>query len=38
MITIFLALAIKSLISFFDWGYSHWQKLFNKEHSKLNER
>lgn len=38
MVTIFLALAVKSLISFFDWGYNRWQKLFNKEHSKLSER
>lgn len=36
--TIFLALAIKSLISFFDWGYNRWQKVFNKEHSKLSKQ
>lgn len=36
--TIFLALAIKSLISFFDWGYDRWKKIFNKEHSKLSQK
>ena len=36
--TIFLALAIKSLISFFDWGYEHVRGLFDKEHTKLTEK
>lgn len=36
--TIFLALAIKSLISFFDWGYEHVRSLFDKEHTKLTEK
>lgn len=38
MVTIFLALAVKSLISFFDWSYNRWQKIFNKEHSKLSKK
>lgn len=33
--TIFLALATKSLISFFDWVYARIKKVFDKEHSKL---
>lgn len=36
--TIFLALAIKSLISFFDWGYEYVRGLFDKEHTKLTEK
>lgn len=36
--TIFLALAIKSLISFFDWGYEYIHKIFYKQHSKMNEK
>lgn len=36
--TILLALAIKSLISFFDWGYSYVYRIFNKQHSKINEK
>ena len=36
--TIFLALAIKSLVSFFDWGVGFILKLFNKEHNKLTEK
>ena len=36
--TIFLALAIKSLISFFDWVHERVRKVFNKEHSQLNEK
>lgn len=33
---IFLALAVKSLIEFYDWGIERLRKVFNKEHSKLN--
>lgn len=36
--TIFLALAIKSLISFFDWIHERVRKVFNKEHLQLNEK
>lgn len=36
--TILLALAIKSLITFFDWGYERFERAFNKEHSSLNEK
>lgn len=38
MFTILLALAIKSLISFFDWMQQHIKKIFNKEHFKINEK
>ena len=38
MFTIFLALAVKSLISFFDWAYSSIKKVFNKEYSQINEK
>ena len=38
MFTIFLALAVKSLISFFDWAYDRLKKAFNKEHCKLSEK
>ena len=38
MFTIFLALAVKSLISFFDWAYERFQRIFNKEYSKLNKQ
>jgi len=31
-------LAIKSLVSFFDWGMGFISKLFNKEHNKLTEK
>lgn len=36
--TIFLALAIKSLISFFDWAYDRWKRIFDKEYSKLSQK
>lgn len=36
--TILLALAIKSLITFFDWAHERFEKVFNKEHSSLNEK
>lgn len=36
--TIFLALAIKSLIIFFDWAYDYIKKIFNKEYSKISEK
>lgn len=38
MFTIFLALAMKSLISFFDWCYERFNQAFNKEYSKKNEK
>ena len=38
MFTILLALAVKSLISFFDWAYERFQRIFNKEYSKLNKQ
>lgn len=36
--TIFLALAIKSLLTFFDWLYDSYQRIFNKEYRKLTEK
>ncbi len=36
--TIFLVLAIKGLVSFFDWVQERIKRVFNKEHSKLNEK
>ena len=38
MFIVILALAIKSLISFFDWAYDRLKKVFNKEHYKLSEK
>lgn len=38
MFTIFLALAIKSLISFFDWAYIYIKKILNIHHSKINQK
>ena len=38
MFTIFLALAIKSLISFFDWAYVYIKKFFNIHYSKINQK
>lgn len=35
---IFLALAVKSLISFFDWAQNRINKTFNKKHSKITEK
>lgn len=35
---VFLALAIKSLLSFFDWGYTYIRKIFDKEYTKLNSK
>lgn len=35
---VLFALATKSFISFFDWGYEYIKKIFNKEHSKLNQQ
>lgn len=35
MFTVFLALAIKSLISFFDWAHERIKRVFNKQYSKL---
>lgn len=36
--TIFLALAVKSLISFFDWFQEYLRKIFNKEYNKMSEK
>lgn len=36
--TILLALSIKSLISFFDWGYDYIKKIFNIKYSKMNQK
>lgn len=36
--TALLALAAKSLISFYDWVYERIKKLFKKEHCELNEK
>ncbi len=36
--TVFLVLAIKGLVSFFDWLQERIKRVFNKEHSKLNEK
>lgn len=33
-----LALAIKSLFSFFDWAGDRWRKLFNKQHNQLSRK
>ena len=38
MFIVILALAVKSLISFFDWAYDRLKKVFNKEHCKLSEK
>lgn len=38
MFIVFLALAVKSLISFFDWSHDRVKKAFNKEHEKIDER
>lgn len=35
---IFLALAVKSLVSFFDWAQDRINKTFNKKHSKIIEK
>ena len=36
--TIFLALALKSFITFLDWVYERIKKVFNYEHTKLNNK
>lgn len=38
MFTIFLALSIKSLISFFDWAYIYIKKAFNIKYSKITQK
>lgn len=38
MFTVILALAMKSLISFFDWINDRLKKVFNKEHHELSEK
>lgn len=35
---VIFALAIKSLITFFDWAIERFQRVFNKEYSKLNKK
>lgn len=35
---VILALAIKSLISFFDWAVEKFKKVFNKQYKKLNDK
>ena len=35
---VILALAAKSVISFFDWAKERIQKVFNKQHSKLSKK
>lgn len=35
---ILLALAIKSLLTFFDWAYDSYLKIFNKEYRKLSDK
>ena len=35
---VILALAIKSLISFFDWVVEKFRKVFNKQYKKLNDK
>lgn len=36
--TIFLVLALKSFITFLDWVYERIKKVFNYEHTKLNNK
>lgn len=38
MFTIFLALAIKSLVSFFDWAQGRIHKVFKKGYEEINEK
>ena len=38
MFTVFLALAVKSLISFFDWAYVYIKRVFNIQYSKINQK
>ena len=35
---VILALAIKSVITFIDWAKERLQRVFNKEHSRLNKK
>lgn len=35
---VILGLAVKSVVSFFDWVHERIQKVFNKQHSTLNEK
>lgn len=35
---VILALAVKSVITFFDWVKERFQKVFNRQHTELNER
>ncbi len=36
--TVFLALAIKSLVGFFDWAYTYLKRFFNKETKETNDK
>jgi septal ring factor EnvC (AmiA/AmiB activator) len=38
MFTIFLALAIKSLVSFFDWAHGRISKVFKKGYDEIDEK
>lgn len=38
MFTLFLALAVKSLVSFFDWAQDRFNKAFDEEYIQLNEK
>ena len=38
MFTIFLALAIKSLVSFFDWAHGRIHKVFKKGYEEIDEK
>ena len=35
---VLLALAIKSLVSFFDWAYQRLKKVFDKQHDSLTDK
>lgn len=36
--TVFLALAVKSLITFFDWANDRIRRVFDKEYNKIDEK
>ena len=35
---VILALAVKSVITFFDWAKERFQKIFNKEYNEMNQK
>lgn len=35
---VILAFAVKSVITFFDWSKERFQKVFNKEYNKMNQK